>query len=123
MAARGREANGESVHRLTPRPQWRWLTVREADGRIGSMNLALTVPPELGAFIESSVNAGEFAGPNDLVTSALYAFRDQVELERIKLGRLRKDVQTGLDQIDRGEVVTDFSVDDFLDGMKRKARV
>ena len=83
-------------------------------------HLAVTVPAELSAFIEASVNAGEFAGANDLVTSALYAFRDRVELDRIKIARLRKDVQTGLDEIERGEVVTDFNVDDFLAEMKRK---
>lgn len=66
------------------------------------------------------MKAGEFAGPNDLVNSALYAFRDHVELGRLKIARLRKDVQAGLDQIERGEVVTDFKVEDFLAEMKRK---
>lgn len=80
--------------------------------------LAVNVPVELGDFIEASVAAGDFAGPNELIAQALYSFRDQHELDRIKLERLRKDIQVGLDQIERGEVVTDFDVDEFLGQMK-----
>lgn len=82
--------------------------------------LAVSVPVELDDFIQASVASGDFAGPNELVARALYSFRDQHELERIKLERLRKDIQVGLDEIERGEVVTDFDVDDFLNAMKSR---
>lgn len=45
---------------------------------------------------------------------ALYAYRDRVELDRIKLQRLRRDIQVGIDQLDRGEYVSDFDVELFL---------
>lgn len=80
--------------------------------------LAVNVPEELGNFIEASVAAGDFAGHNELIAQALYSFRDQHELDRIKLERLRKDIQVGLDQIERGEVVTDFDAGEFLGQMK-----
>jgi Arc/MetJ-type ribon-helix-helix transcriptional regulator len=82
--------------------------------------LAVNVPVELGDFIQASVAAGDFAGPNELVAQALYSFRDQHELDRIKLERLRKDIQVGIDQIERCEVVTDFDVDHFLSEMKSR---
>jgi antitoxin ParD1/3/4 len=84
--------------------------------------LAVNVPVELGDFIKASVAAGDFAGPNELVAQALYSFRDQHELDRIKLERLRKDIQVGIDQIERGEVVADFDVDGFLNEMKSRRR-
>ena len=76
--------------------------------------IAVQLPAELDAFVESSVASGDYAGPNELVTQALYAYRDRVELDRIKLQRLRRDIQTGIDQLERGEFVTDFDVEQFL---------
>ncbi|WP_395745803.1 type II toxin-antitoxin system ParD family antitoxin [Prosthecobacter sp.] len=84
--------------------------------------LAVNVPVELGEFIRTSVDAGDFAGPNELVAQALYLFRDQHELDRIKLERLRRDIQVGIDQIERGEAVTDFDVDKFLAEMKSRRK-
>jgi antitoxin ParD1/3/4 len=81
-------------------------------------NLALSFPDDLKEFIDSAVESGQFAGPNDVVASALYAYRDQVELERLKLDRLRKDIGVGIDEIERGEVVTDWEVESFLTRMK-----
>ena len=78
------------------------------------------LPSELREFMKASIESGEYAGENDLVTRALYAYRDQVELDRIKLQRLRQDVQVGVDQLDRGEFVTDFDVEQFLSEKKRQ---
>jgi Arc/MetJ-type ribon-helix-helix transcriptional regulator len=71
--------------------------------------IAVQLPAELDAFVESSIAPSDYAGPNELVTQALYAYSD-----RIKLQRLRRDIQTGIDQIERGEFVTDFDVERFL---------
>ncbi len=81
--------------------------------------LTIQLPVELNEFVQSSIVSGAYAGANDLVTQALYAFRDHVELDRMKLQRLRRDIQTGLDQLERGEVVTDFDVESFLAEKKR----
>jgi len=45
------------------------------------------------------------------------------EPDRIKLESLRKDIQVGLDQIARDEVVTDFDVGKFLRQMKSRNTV
>lgn len=81
--------------------------------------LAVSLPDDLGVFIENTVRSGAYAGPSELISQALYSYRDQVELEHIKLTRLKRDLQTGIDQINRGEVVEDFDVETFLAEMKR----
>ena len=80
----------------------------------------VAVPDDLNEFIDNAVKSGHFAGANELMASALYVYRDQMALDEIKLRRLRRDVQTGMDQIDRGEVVTDWNVENFLAEMKSK---
>jgi antitoxin ParD1/3/4 len=67
--------------------------------------IAIAIPDDLREFMDQSVQSGQFSGPNEFVTSALYAFRDQAELEAIKLARLRRDIAAGLEQADRGEFV------------------
>ena len=81
--------------------------------------IAIQLPAELDEFVQSAVATGDYSGPNELVAHALYAYRDRVELDRIKLQRLRCDIQIGVDQIERGEFVEDFDVEKFLDAMRR----
>jgi antitoxin ParD1/3/4 len=76
--------------------------------------LAVHLPAELDEFIQSAVASGGCAGPNELVTQALYAYRDRMELDHMKLQRLRRDIQAGIDQLEKGESVDDFDVDLFL---------
>lgn len=76
--------------------------------------LAVQLPVELDEFIQVAVASGDYSGPNELITQALYAYRDRVELDRIKLQRLRRDIQVGIDQLERGECVSDFDVEQFL---------
>ncbi len=76
--------------------------------------IAIQLPAELDEFVQSAVAAGDYSGANELVAHALYAYRDRVELDRIKLQRLRRDIQVGIDQLDRGECVSDFDVETFL---------
>ncbi len=83
--------------------------------------LAIQLPAELDEFVHNTIASGDYAGPNELVAHALYAYRDRLELDRIKLQRLRKDIQIGIDQLDHGEFVEDFDVEQFFDE-KRKAR-
>ncbi|MBK8040184.1 MAG: hypothetical protein IPK22_24080 [Verrucomicrobiaceae bacterium] len=81
--------------------------------------IAIQLPAELDEFVQSAVAAGDYSGPNELVAHALYAYRDRVELDRIKLQRLRCDIQIGVGQIERGEFVEDFDVEKFLDAIRR----
>jgi antitoxin ParD1/3/4 len=69
------------------------------------MTAAITIPDELQEFVTRAIQSGQFTGPNEMIATALYAFRDQAELEAIKLARLRRDIAVGLEQADRGEYV------------------
>ena len=64
---------------------------------------SIAIPNELEEFVNQSVKSGQFAGPNELVMMTLYAFRYQVEMERLKLARLRRDVAIGVEKADRRE--------------------
>lgn len=86
--------------------------------RMGQFDVQL--PAELDEFVQIAVASGGYTGPNELVTQALYAYRDRVELDRIKLQRLRQDIQVGIDQLERGEFVTDFDVEQFLAERRKK---
>ncbi|HVC98868.1 MAG TPA: type II toxin-antitoxin system ParD family antitoxin [Pirellulales bacterium] len=68
------------------------------------MDLAnMPLPPDLEAFVASKVTSGEY--PSQIavvhVALALLQRRDHERAER--LGELRKMVQVGLDQLDRGQ--------------------
>ena len=76
--------------------------------------VAIALPEDLQKFVDHTVKSGAFTGPNEVVASALYALRDQMDLERLKLLRLRRDVQIGIDEIERGDVVENFNVESLL---------
>ena len=78
---------------------------------------AIAIPHELEEFVNQSVKSGRFAGPNELVATALYAYRDQAELESLKLARLRRDVADGVRQLEQGESA-EWNVESFLSAMK-----
>ena len=80
-------------------------------------SIAIALPDELAEFVSQSVNSGEYAGPSELVVTALFALRDQTELNRIKLARLREDIAVGLGELERGECA-EWNVDEFLEEMK-----
>jgi hypothetical protein len=48
------------------------------------------------------------------------SLHDQHALDCIKLESLRKDIQVGLEQIERGEIVVDFEENEFLHQMKSR---
>lgn len=81
--------------------------------------VAITLPDELSEFVAESVAAGEFFGPSELISSALYSYRDQTELNRMKLERLRKDIAVGFEQAARGEFA-EFDAESIIAECKRE---
>jgi antitoxin ParD1/3/4 len=80
--------------------------------------ISIAIPAELEDFVSEAVASGRYAGPNSLIAAALFSFRDQTELEQIKLKRLRNDIAVGLEQIDSGDCA-EWDVESFLARMKR----
>ena len=81
--------------------------------------VAITLPDELSEFVAQTVATGDYFGPSDLISSALYSYRDQIELNRMKLERLRKDIADGLEQAARGEFA-EFDAESIIAECKRK---
>jgi antitoxin ParD1/3/4 len=62
----------------------------------------LTLPPELDAFVRTKVAEGEYQTPNEMVCTALMFLRERDRSREMRLQELRKEVQIGLDELDRG---------------------
>jgi antitoxin ParD1/3/4 len=78
---------------------------------------SITLHAELERFVRETVASGNYAGPNELIVAALYSFRDQFDLDSIKLERLRRDIAVGIQEADNGEV-DEWDVDAFLAARK-----
>lgn len=67
------------------------------------MNISLT--PELEMMVAEKVKTGMYSTASEVVREALRLLQERDEFRKWKLEQLRKDVQVGLDQVERGEVV------------------
>lgn len=66
--------------------------------------MAVTIPKRFEAFIMDLVEADHFLTPDEVVEHALAVLHDQHEIHRRHQDELRKEIQMGLEQADRGEV-------------------
>jgi antitoxin ParD1/3/4 len=60
--------------------------------------------PDLEELIRRKVEAGEYETASDLVTHAVYLLDARDRMRAVQLEELRREVQIGLDQCERGEV-------------------
>lgn len=67
------------------------------------MNVSLT--PELEKLVNERVRSGMYSSSSEVVREALRLLNAQEEYRRQKLEDLRKEIQIGLDQLDRGKGV------------------
>lgn len=65
----------------------------------------IVLPRELQEFVEEELKSKRFRDAHQLIAVALYRFRDIAAAERIKYERLKADLQVGIGQLERGEVV------------------
>ena len=73
-----------------------------------------SLPPELARRIAERVESGLYASASEVVREGLRLLFETDALQDRQLAQLRADIQVGLDQADRGELV---------DGMVSRARV
>lgn len=85
-------------------------------------NVSLT--PEQDAFIEEAVKSGEYQNASEAVRDALRALQQRRREDALKLEVLRRELQVGLDALERGEYtdVEDADLDAFLDGLAAPTR-
>lgn len=65
----------------------------------------VTLPPELERLIHDKVSSGLYASQDEVIREALRLLKDRDDLRLLAVEDLRREVQKGLDQLDRGESV------------------
>ena len=69
------------------------------------MNVSLT--PQLEQMIMKKVASGRYSSASEVVREALRLFEDHEYIRKMRLEELRREVQTGVDQLDQGQA-TEF---------------
>ncbi len=72
------------------------------------MNISLT--PELEQLIEDKVKTGLYHSASEVVREALRLLRERDQFQELKLQDLRREIQIGVDQIKKGQVVSEDEV-------------
>jgi antitoxin ParD1/3/4 len=67
------------------------------------MNISLT--PQLESFVTGLVDSGAYQSNSEVMRCALRMLREQKAAQEAKLDALRKEINVGLDALDRGERV------------------
>lgn len=67
------------------------------------MNVSLT--PELEQFVHEKVKSGRYLSASEVVREALRLLEERDHLYQAKLTELRKHLEIGIEQADRGELV------------------
>jgi antitoxin ParD1/3/4 len=80
------------------------------------MNVSLT--PELENFIQQKVDSKMYQTASEVVREALRLFVAHEQEQQAKLDALRRDIQVGLDQLERGEYIEgkDLTVERIREG-------
>lgn len=82
-------------------------------------NISFT--PEQDAFIESTVQSGEYQNASEMVRDAVRTLQQRREEDGLKLESLRLQIRAGIEALDRGDY-TEVAVDDldrYLDSLGR----
>jgi antitoxin ParD1/3/4 len=85
-------------------------------------NISLT--PEQDAFIDEMLKAGEYANASEAVRDAIRTLQQRRAVEALKLERLRRSIDAGLADLERGEYeeVDDADLEDWLDRLVEPGR-
>ena len=81
-----------------------------------AMNVSLT--PELEKLVTRKVQSGLYQSASEVIREGLRLLEDQDRLRELHLAEVRKKIQAGLDQLDRGEGI---SGDQVYAEMKQKS--
>jgi len=68
------------------------------------MNVSLT--PELEKLVEKKVKSGRYQSASEVIREGLRLIEDQDRLRELRLEETRQKIQTGLDQLVRGQGLT-----------------
>jgi antitoxin ParD1/3/4 len=81
----------------------------------------LTLPEPLDAFVDDQVASGAYPDADAVVTASLRLLQDDAASEADKMERLRAKLQSGLDQLDRGEGIEVVDLETYFDQLEARA--
>jgi len=81
------------------------------------MNVSLT--PELEKLVESKVRSGRYQSASEVIREGLRLLDDQDRLQSMQFEEMRRKIQIGIDQLDRGEGIDGGTV---LAELKEKSK-
>jgi antitoxin ParD1/3/4 len=65
--------------------------------------MLISLPPDLEAFAQEQVDAGKYSSIADVLADAIRALIDRQSIYQGRYDELRRDVQIGIDALERGE--------------------
>jgi antitoxin ParD1/3/4 len=68
------------------------------------MNISLT--PELEQYVNVKVRSGLYHSASEVIRAGLRLLKEKDEVHQTKLEQLRRDIQIGIDQEERGQLST-----------------
>jgi antitoxin ParD1/3/4 len=78
-----------------------------------------SLPPDLETFVQHEVASGNYPSPDEVISDGLRLLRER------KLYELRRDVDAGLAQLERGESIElkdDEALGEFFEDIKRRGK-
>ena len=82
------------------------------------MNVSLT--RELEEYISRKIDSGLYKSASEVIREALRLLREKDQVDRGTLAELHREIQTGLDQLDRGEGIPGAQVLAEIRGRARR---
>jgi antitoxin ParD1/3/4 len=83
---------------LTPGPSERYLEIM-------TNSLVISLPPDLEQFVSSRLELGEYPSPGEMVREGLRLLREAKTMPREQSQNLDEEIQVGLAQAERGELL------------------
>ena len=84
------------------------------------MNVSLT--PELEQFVQNKVQSGLYYSASEVIREGLRMLQEKEMLKQIQIEELRKEIQKGIEQADRGELVDGEEVFETIRAKSRARR-
>jgi antitoxin ParD1/3/4 len=86
--------------------------------------MEITLAPELEGYVEELLASGRYHTKDDVMAEALHALRERREMSEAELAELRREVQLGIDDIERGDYdeFDETNIHELAEGVKRRGR-
>ncbi|MCM0591919.1 MAG: type II toxin-antitoxin system ParD family antitoxin [Gloeotrichia echinulata IR180] len=73
-------------------------------------------------FVAELIESGLYQSQSEVIREGLRLLKEREDLRNLKLQQLRREIQVGIDQLERGELTTYTSSQELADEIKTKGR-